>query len=275
MPEQVAAAVTDLRKVFKVSGQEVTAVAGISFKLARGESLAVVGESGSGKTTLARILMALDRPTSGTVELGGMRLPRGRMRSRARRRWAGHVQMVFQDCYSSLDPRQTARQCVAEALSLHAHVARGERTARAIELLERVGLHIDALPRDLSGGQRQRVAIARALAVAPRVLILDEAVAALDVSVQGQVLNVLADIRDETPNLSLLFITHDLAVVRQIADRVLVMERGTVVEEGRVDDVLDRPAHPYTQRLRASVPDAGWSLPKAGPAQAGAGNGPL
>ncbi|MBS1843233.1 MAG: ABC transporter ATP-binding protein [Actinobacteria bacterium] len=250
--------VQDLKKVFRVGGQSVEAIRGVTFEVPRGESLAIVGESGSGKTTLARILMGLERPTSGTVKLGGEDLPNGRLNGRRRRRWAERVQMVFQDCYASLDPRQTARGCVAEALAVHHKAPRSELAPRAAELLGRVGLHLDALPNSLSGGQRQRVAIARALAVAPDVLILDEAVAALDVSVQGQVLNLLADIRDETPDLTLLFITHDLAVVRQVSDRVLVMERGLVVESGTTDDILDRPTHPYTKRLRESVPDVGW-----------------
>jgi len=258
-----AISVTDLRKVFRVGDRTVEAVRGVSFEVARGESLAVVGESGSGKTTLARILMGLERSTEGTVRLGDAELPDRRLNGRERRRWAKRVQMVFQDCYASLDPRQTARGCVAEALALHQHVPRADIADEAGALLERVGLHVDALPRALSGGQRQRVAIARALAVAPDVLILDEAVAALDVSVQGQVLNLLADIREQSPDLTVLFITHDLAVVRQVADRVIVMERGLIVERGTTEDVLDRPQHPYTQRLRASVPDAGWTPPEA------------
>jgi ABC-type glutathione transport system ATPase component len=253
-----AVGVQDLKKVFRVGGQEVEAIRGISFEAGRGESLAIVGESGSGKTTLARILMGLETLSEGKVTLGGVELPSRGPKGRERRRWAKRAQMVFQDCYASLDPRQTARDCVAEALTVHAKVPRGEVPQQATELLGRVGLHIDALPNSLSGGQRQRVAIARALAVAPEVLILDEAVAALDVSVQGQVLNLLADIRDESPDLTLLFITHDLAVVRQISDRVIVMERGCIVESGLTADVLDHPTHPYTQRLRASVPDVGW-----------------
>jgi peptide/nickel transport system ATP-binding protein len=264
MPDATSAvSVTDLRKVFKVGGQPVEALHAVSFEAAHGESLAIVGESGSGKTTLARIVMALERPTEGTVRLNGIALPAGRINGRDRRRWANRVQMVFQDCYASLDPRQSARGCVAEALAVHHNLPRNQIAATATELLARVGLHVDALPSSLSGGQRQRVAIARALAVAPDVLILDEAVAALDVSVQGQVLNLLADIREESPNLTLLFITHDLAVVRQISDRVLVMERGRIVESGTTEDVLDRPCHPYTQRLRAAVPDVGWKPEQA------------
>jgi peptide/nickel transport system ATP-binding protein len=258
MPETSAVSVSGLRKTFTAGGESVEAIRDVSFEVPQGQSLAIVGESGSGKTTLARILMGLERPTEGTVRLGEATLPAKRMSGRERRRWANRAQMVFQDCYASLDPRQTARACVAEALAVHGRGSRSELGALATDLLARVGLHVDALPNALSGGQRQRVAIARALAVAPDVLILDEAVAALDVSVQGQVLNLLADIRDESPELTLLFITHDLAVVRQISDQVLVMERGSIVESGTTDEVLDRPQHPYTQRLRASVPDVGW-----------------
>jgi peptide/nickel transport system ATP-binding protein len=169
--------------------------------------------------------------------------------------------MVFQDPYLSLDRRQSVRSCLAECLDLHFDLGRAERDARIARLCDQVGLddrQAAALPRALSGGQRQRVAIARALAAEPRLLILDEAVAALDVSIQAQVLNVLADIRAQT-GIAFLFISHDLAVVRQVCDDVVVMHRGRVVERGPVDAVLDAPSDPYTRRLIDSVPRPGWT----------------
>jgi oligopeptide transport system ATP-binding protein len=225
--------VRDLRKEYR----GVTAVDGVSFTVPEGGSLAVVGESGSGKTTCARIVTGLEKATSGTVTLHGS------------------VQMVFQDPYQSLDRRQTVRSCLAEVLTHH----RKDRS-RIGELLDLVGLDRrlgDALPRHLSGGQRQRVAIARALAAEPRLLVLDEAVAALDVSIQAQILNLLVDARART-GVSYLFITHDLSVVRHVCEEVVVMSRGRVVESGPVERVLTEPGHEYTRRLVASVPRPGW-----------------
>jgi ABC-type glutathione transport system ATPase component len=170
------------------------------------------------------------------------------------------VQIVFQDPYTSLDPRQNAEATIDEVLKLHHGWPTDRRRARTAELIDLVGLdtrQARALPRSLSGGQRQRVAIARALAAQPDILILDESVAALDVSIQAQVLNLLADIRDQT-HVSYILISHDLAVVRQLTDEAIVLRRGTVVERGPTAQVLDDPQHPYTQRLRASVPRPGW-----------------
>ena len=186
-------------------------------------------------------------------------VPAGRS-ARDRRRRGGEVQIVFQDPYTSLDPRQTAEGAIDEVLRLHHGWAADRRKARIDALIELVGLdsrQARALPRALSGGQRQRVAIARALAAQPRILILDESVAALDVSIQAQVLNLLADIRDET-SVSYVLISHDLAVVRQLTDEAVVMYRGRLVERGPTAQVLDDPHHEYTQRLRASVPRPGW-----------------
>jgi ABC-type glutathione transport system ATPase component len=245
-----------LRKQF---GQFV-AVDNVSFGLRRSRSLAIVGESGSGKTTIARMIVGLERSTSGTITAGGHDRSRPARSARDRRRRGREVQIVFQDPYTSLDPRQDAEAAIDEVLRLHHGWPADRRRARAAELTDLVGLDTRqsrALPRSLSGGQRQRVAIARALAAQPAVLILDEPVVALDVSIQAQVLNLLADIRDETA-ISYILISHDLAVVRQLTDETLVLHRGTVVERGPTARVLDNPQHPYTQRLRASVPRPGW-----------------
>ncbi|GGS16071.1 hypothetical protein GCM10010269_64120 [Streptomyces humidus] len=256
--------VRDLRKTFQPrgllnAGQPVVAVDGVSFALAGGSTLAVVGESGSGKTTLARMIMGLEPPTSGSVEFFGRAQPR-RMRTRDRRAHARVIQMVFQNPYRSLDPRQSVGAAVEEVLRHHFDLGRQDGRARTAELFDMVRLAhnlLDALPRELSGGQRQRVCIARALATNPRAIVLDEAVAALDVLVQAQVLNLLADVQEQT-DVSYLFVTHDLAVVRQIADDVLVMKSGRVVEHGPAGEVLDHPEHPYTRLLRDSVPRPGW-----------------
>ena len=223
-------------------------------------SLAIVGESGSGKTTIARMIVGLERPTRGTVIACGRDRSQPARSAKDRRRRGREVQIVFQDPYTSLDPRQTAEATLDEILRLHHGWPADRRRARIAELTELVGLdarQARALPRALSGGQRQRVAIARALAAEPRILILDESVAALDVSIQAQVLNLLADIRDET-RVSFVLISHDLAVVRQLTDDVIVLHRGRVVERGPTPRVLDGPQHPYTKRLRASVPRPGW-----------------
>ncbi|MEU2672518.1 ATP-binding cassette domain-containing protein [Streptomyces sp. NPDC007164] len=236
-----------------------TAVDGVSFTLPPGGSLAIVGESGSGKTTTVRMLVGLERPGGGTVRLDG-RDRSARARGRAERlARARSIQMVFQDPYLSLDPRVTVSGCLDEVLRLHTGLDGTARRARVAELLDRVGLgtrESAALPGGLSGGQRQRVAIARALAVAPRVLILDEAVAALDVSIQAQILELLREIRSEA-GIGYLFVTHDLAVVRHIADEVLVLRSGAVMEAGPVDRVLGAPQHPYTRLLLSSVPRRG------------------
>ncbi|WP_435971557.1 ABC transporter ATP-binding protein [Streptomyces sp. Qhu_M48] len=235
------------------------AVDGVSFTLAPGASLALVGESGSGKTTTVRMLVGLERPDGGTVRLNGRdrsTRPRGRAERLARAR---EIQMVFQDPYLSLDPRVTVSGCLDEVLRLHTALGPAGRRARVAELLDQVGLgtrEAAALPRGLSGGQRQRVAIARALAVEPRVLVLDEAVAALDVSIQAQILELLGAIR-RASGIGYLFVTHDLAVVRHIADEVLVLRSGQVVETGPASRVLAAPEHPYTRLLLDSVPRRG------------------
>jgi len=261
--------VKSLRKEFG----DLVAVDDATFSIEPGRSLAIVGESGSGKTTIARMLVGLERATRGTITACGRDRSRPARSARDRRRRGREIQIVFQDPYTSLDPRQTAERAVDEILRLHHGWEADRRQARIEQLIELVGLdsrQARALPRALSGGQRQRVAIARALAAEPQILILDESVAALDVSIQAQVLNLLADIRDET-TVSYILISHDLAVVRQLTDDAIVMHRGKLVERGLTAQVLDDPQHPYTQRLRASVPRPGWKptrrqLVPAGPA---------
>ncbi len=253
----------DLRRVFhnRRTGSENVAVADVSFSITEGESLAIVGESGSGKTTVALMLIGLERATSGVIRVCGRERVGTRVRTAERRRRGRELQIVFQDPYTSLDPQQRVGAAVGEVVRRHFGGSRAACAERVAELFDQVGLqshHIGQRPRDLSGGQRQRVAIARALAAKPRVLILDEAVAALDVSVQAQVLNLLADIREQT-GISYIFISHDLAVVRQVSDRALVMYRGSVVESGPTATVLDQPSHEYTRRLRAAVPGVGWT----------------
>jgi peptide/nickel transport system ATP-binding protein len=252
--------VRELRKEFG----DLVAVDEVDFVVPPSGSLAIVGESGSGKTTIAKMIVGLERPTSGTIRAcGNDRSQRARSR-RDRLRRGREVQIVFQDPYTSLDPRQTGERTIDEVLRLHQAWDRDRRLSRVRELGELVGLdarQMRALPRWLSGGQRQRVAIARALAAEPRVLILDESVAALDVSIQAQVLNLLADIRDDT-GVSYVLISHDLAVVRQLAEETIVMWRGQVVERGPTADVLDHPQEAYTKRLRASVPRPGWKPPR-------------
>ncbi len=238
----------------------VTAVNDVSFTVALGQSLAIVGESGSGKTTVARMIVGLETPSSGRIVFAGRERSTHHVSSRERKRRAREVQIVFQDPYSSLDPRMTIRACIAEVLTLHFDQTDAERDTRIDLLLEQVGLdqrHGDVLPKALSGGQRQRVAIARALASEPSVLICDEAVASLDVSIQAQVLNLLSDIRVQT-GVSYLFISHDLAVVRQVSDEVIVMRNGKIVERGPTQQVLASPQAAYTKRLLAAIPREGW-----------------
>ena len=264
---QALLTVDDLRKVFpgRRGHADVVAVDGVSFELAPGESLAIVGESGSGKTTVARMLVGLERPTSGSIKFRDTAIDASRRGAKDRRERARQIQMVFQDPYSSLDKLQTIQDILDDALSLNPSSRTRDRGNEILELLRSVGLqerHAQARPGGLSGGQRQRVAIARALAARPDVVVLDEAVAALDVSIQAQVLNLLKDIRERT-GTAYVFISHDLAVVNQVSERCIVMRQGRVVEEGTTAQVLHTPRDPYTQRLRDAVPRPGWKPSRA------------
>ena len=239
----------------------VHAVDGVSLSVAQGETLAIVGESGCGKSTLGRLMLNLITPDSGSVRFGGedlVRLSPAAMRARRR-----DMQLIFQDPFASLDPRMTVEQAVAEPLRLHRIVPRSEERARVADLLSRVGLRPELArrwPHEFSGGQRQRVAIARALASQPKLIVGDEPVSALDVSVQAQVVNLLSDlIRDL--GLTFVLISHDLGVVRHVADRVAVMYLGRIVEQGPAEDVLSAPKHPYTRALLAAVPGHGVKAP--------------
>jgi oligopeptide/dipeptide ABC transporter ATP-binding protein len=232
----------------------VRAVRGVSLELRAGETLGIVGESGCGKSTLARLLVGLEAPTSGTVEIEGSAVS---VRSTGeRRQLARRVQLVFQDPFSSLDPRLTVEAALGEVLKVHELADRAGRSARVGELLDMVALgrrFASRYPHELSGGQAQRVAIARALAVEPKILVLDEPTSALDVSVRAEVVNLLVQLQDGL-GLAYIFISHDLGMVRHVSDQIAVMYLGRVVESGPYHAVLDDALHPYTRALAAAVP---------------------
>jgi oligopeptide transport system ATP-binding protein len=241
--------------LFKRQIGAVRAVDGINLQLRRGETLGVVGESGCGKSTLAKLLVGLETPSSGSIVVRGQDI--SKTRGNALRRARRNIQLVMQDPYTSLNPRMTVADIIGEPFDVHPDVApRGQRRKRVQELIEVVGLnpdHINRYPHQFSGGQRQRIGIARALALRPEILLCDEPVSALDVSIQAQVINLLEQLQDEM-RLSYIFIAHDLSVVRHIADRVAVMYLGKIVEIGSEDQIYDRPTHPYTQALLSAVP---------------------
>jgi oligopeptide transport system ATP-binding protein len=253
--------VTDLAMHFPARGlslsrraEPVRAVDGISFGIQRGQTLGLVGESGSGKSTVCRALLQLLEPTSGSVKFEGeelVGLSRRRMRPRRR-----EMQMVFQDPQASLNPRKRVGQIVADPLQLQGVAAGAELRRRVQELLERVGLspeHYDRFPHEFSGGQRQRIGIARAIALKPKLIVADEPVSALDVSIQAQIVNLLDDLQDEL-GLTYLFVAHDIGIVRHVSDRIAVMHRGKIVEQGDADQVCERPRDDYTKGLLAAVP---------------------
>ena len=255
--------VTDLSKTFPVGGGlfreagAVRAVRPMSFTVETGETLGIVGESGCGKSTLARMLVGLIEPTTGQIEIEGKPLDNADPSA-----FGKLIQYVFQDPVSSLNPRKTIRQ-IMEAPLVHLHGMKGpERTKRIAEIFDSVNLReefLDRYPHEFSGGQAQRIGIARALAAAPRIMILDEPVSALDVSVQAQVLNLMAALRGEF-NLTYLFISHDLAVVEAVSDRIMVLYFGSVVEIGRAEELFSTPRHPYTRLLAESAPVVGRPL---------------
>lgn len=233
----------------------LNAVTDVTLDIAPGETLGLVGESGSGKTTIGRAILRLVPPTSGAVRVDGIDVATAN--GPALRRMRSEVQVVFQDPYSSLNPSLTVGSALIESVRQHRKLSADEARSEAAKLLEQVGLtgsHLDRYPQQFSGGQRQRIAIARALAPRPRLLVCDEPVSALDVSTQAQVVNLLGDLQHDL-GLALLFVAHDLTVVRHLSNRIAVMYLGRLVEIGPADRVYDKPAHPYTQALLASVPD--------------------
>jgi peptide/nickel transport system ATP-binding protein len=258
-PAKDLISVQDVSKTYRIRQQgfkykELQAVDGVSFGVQRGTTTAIVGESGSGKSTVAKLLLQLESITSGRIEFDGQDVAalKGSELLKFRRR----VQPVFQDPYGSLDPQYSVGNTIAEPLLAHKVGTAKERQARVLELLDQVSLPAATryrYPSELSGGQRQRIAVARALALKPDVLVLDEAVSALDVLVQGQILNLLTELQTEL-GLTYLFITHDLAVVRLIADNVCVMKKGQIIEAATTDEVFDNPRERYTQDLLAAIP---------------------
>jgi oligopeptide transport system ATP-binding protein len=254
--------VTDLVKHFPIKRgilidrtvEQVRAVDGVSFSVDRGQTLGLVGESGSGKSTVCRVLLQLSKPTSGSVRFEGEEIAgRSRRQMRPLRR---QMQMIFQDPYASLNPRKRVGQIVGNPLKLQG-IASGNELRRQVQgLLERVGLspeHYDRYPHEFSGGQRQRIGIARAIALKPKLIVADEPVSALDVSIQAQIVNLLDDLQDEL-GLTCVFVAHDIGVVRHISDRIAVMHEGKIVEEGTADQVCEQPKDAYTRKLLAAVP---------------------
>jgi oligopeptide transport system ATP-binding protein len=254
--------VTDLVKHFPIKKgllidrevDRVRAVDGVSFSVVRGQTLGLVGESGSGKSTVCRAMLQLLKPTSGSVRFEGQEIAGlGRRQMRPLRR---EMQMIFQDPYASLNPRKRVGQIVGDPLKLQSVASGGELRGQVQRLLERVGLspeHYDRYPHEFSGGQRQRIGIARAIVLKPKLVVADEPVSALDVSIQAQIINLLDDLQDEL-GLTYVFVAHDIGVVRHISDRIAVMYDGRIVEEGTADQVCEHPVDAYTKKLLAAVP---------------------
>ena len=267
MTPQKLLEVRDLAKHYEVArgvlggnATRVEALRGVSFDVGVGETVSLVGESGSGKTTVARTLLRLTEPSAGSASFhprdGSAPVDLFRLRGRALRRVRAELGLVFQDPFGSLNPRMPVGETVVEGLRAHERLGRRELAERARALLDEVGLPREAArryPHEFSGGQRQRIGIARALATRPRLVVLDEAVSALDVSVQAQVLNLLQALQERL-GLAYLFITHDLSVVRHVSDRICVLRDGSLVEEGLAEDVLERPQHAYTRALLEATP---------------------
>jgi oligopeptide transport system ATP-binding protein len=254
--------VTDLVKHFPVKRgilidrevDQVRAVDGISFSIERGKTLGLVGESGSGKSTACRTVLQLIKPTSGSVRFEGREI--AGLSRRPMRPLRREMQMIFQDPYASLNPRKRIGQIVGDPLKRQGIASGSTMRQRVTELLERVGLsaeHYNRFPHEFSGGQRQRIGIARALALQPKLVIADEPVSALDVSIQAQIINLLDDLQDEF-GLTYLFVAHDIGVVRHISDQIAVMHNGKIVEQGTADQVCEHPSHPYTKKLLEAVP---------------------
>ena len=269
VPVAPAFAVRGLSRTFRIgggfvgAGRELRAVDNVNLEVARGEVLAIVGETGCGKTTLSRMMLGLQPPTSGEILIDGEKVSSVERKALSRK-----VQPIFQDPYSSLNPRKTIGEIIADPLVIHGVGNAAERASRVRDIMERVGLARrmeHSYPSQLSGGQRQRVAIARALIMNPSIVVCDEPTSALDVSVQAQILNLLKDLRDSL-DLTYIFISHDLSVVRTMADRIAVMYFGRIVEYGPTDEVMKSPRHPYTQALLRSVltPEPGLGLPDLG-----------
>ncbi|WP_075619050.1 ABC transporter ATP-binding protein [Paenisporosarcina indica] len=242
------------KEVIFQSKQVVKAVDGISFDLFPGETLSIVGESGCGKSTTGRSILRLDEPTEGNVLFKGQSLTK--MNKRELRNIRGDIQVIFQDPYASLNPRRTIRQMLEEAMAIQKVLPPNQRESRMLELMKHVGLrpeYLERYPHEFSGGQRQRIGIARALAVNPKIIICDEAVSALDVSIQAQILNLLKKLQKDF-DLTFLFISHDLSVVRHISDRVMVMYLGKIVELSDTASLFKNPLHPYTKALLSAIP---------------------
>lgn len=269
MSNQPLLEVKNLKQYFPIKGgilgrtvNHVKAVDDISFEVFEGETVSIVGESGCGKSTTGRAILRLDEPTSGEVNFAGenlLGLNKSKMRQKRK-----DLQIIFQDPYASLNPRQTVGQIIEEVYEIQNLVPRNERRQKVIELLETVGIgahQVDRYPHEFSGGQRQRIGIARALSVDPKLIICDEAVSALDVSIQAQVLNLLKELQRKF-QLTYLFISHDLGVVRHISDRIIVMYLGKIVEISETQELFDNPQHPYTRALLSAIPSMNFDEEK-------------